>query len=58
MKIIVEITDEMFGKESIPFNNPIVRNGARGIVEREDGYIAVFNKTKKNEYKLPRRRNR
>lgn len=53
MNVIIEITDEMFGKKSIPFNNPKIRYGARGIIEREDGYIAVFNKKKKNEYKLP-----
>jgi len=53
MKVIVEITDEMLGEKSIPFNNPIIREGSRGIVEREDGLIAVFNKTNKNEYKLP-----
>lgn len=29
------------------------RRGARGIIIREDGKIAVFNKTLKNEYKLP-----
>lgn len=53
MNIITEITDEVFGMQSIPFNNPIVRYGARGIVKREDGLIAVFNKKAKNEYKLP-----
>lgn len=53
MNVIAEITDEMFGYKSIPFNNPKVRYGARGIVVREDGCIAVFNKKAKNEYKLP-----
>lgn len=53
MKVIVEITDEIFGKNPIPFNNPIIRNGARGIVKRRDGLIAIVNKVKKNEYKLP-----
>ncbi len=53
MKIIVEITDETFEKKSISFHNPTIRNGARGIVEREDGLIAILNKTNKNEYKLP-----
>lgn len=53
MNVIVEITDEMFGEKSIPFNQPEIRYGARGIVEREDGCIAIFNKKKKNEYKLP-----
>ena len=53
MNTIIEITDEMFGQKSIPFNNPKVRYGARGIVKREDGHIAVFYKKAKNEYKLP-----
>lgn len=53
MNVIVEITDEMFGNKSVEFNNPRVREGARGIVRREDGKIAVFNKKVKNEYKLP-----
>ena len=33
--------------------NPKLRLGARGIVIREDGKIAIFNKSNKNEYKLP-----
>lgn len=53
MNVIAKITDEVFGQKSIPFNNPRVRTGARGIVQREDGKIAVFNKKNKNEYKLP-----
>lgn len=53
MNIIAEITDEMFGIEPKPFNNPKIRYGARGIVKREDGLIAVFYKKAKNEYKLP-----
>lgn len=53
MNVICEITDECFGEQSIKFNNPYVRYGARGIVQREDGKIAVFNKKNKNEYKLP-----
>ena len=53
MNIIAVITDEMFGDKSIQFDNPKVRYGARGIVRREDGRIAVFNKKAKNEYKLP-----
>ena len=35
------------------FNNPYIRYGARGIVRRNDGKIAIFNKKNKNEYKLP-----
>lgn len=53
MDCIRILTDEDFGLKSIPFNNPRIRYGARGIVIREDGKIAIFNKTKKNEYKLP-----
>lgn len=34
-------------------NNSRLRLGARGIAIREDGKIAIFNKSNKNEYKLP-----
>lgn len=34
-------------------DNPRLRLGARGIVIREDGKIAIFSKSNKNEYKLP-----
>lgn len=53
MKIIVEITDETFGQKSVNFDNPYIRYGARGIIKRKDGKIAIVNKVKKNEYKLP-----
>lgn len=53
MNIITEIVDEMFGLGQVPFNNPKVRYGARGIVKKENGRIAVFYKKAKNEYKLP-----
>lgn len=53
MNTIIEITDEMFGEKSIAFKNPKIRRGARGIVQRKDGLIAIFNKKNKNEYKLP-----
>ena len=53
MNVIAEITDDMFEIEPIPFNNPKVRYGARGIVKTQDGLIAVFFKKAKNEYKLP-----
>jgi len=49
---IMEIKDEDFGLESVEFNNPRKRFGARGIVIK-DNEIAVFNKQLKNEYKLP-----
>lgn len=53
MNIITELTDETFGLVPVEFNNPIIRYGARGIIVREDGKIAVFYKKNKNEYKLP-----
>ena len=53
MKVIAEITDDMFGIKPISFNNPKIRYGARGIVKKQDGTIAVFCKRAKNEYKLP-----
>lgn len=53
MNTIVKITDEDFGDKSVEMNNPEVRYGARGIVQRKDGMIAIFNKLNKNEYKLP-----
>lgn len=53
MNVITEITDEVFGLEIQEFNNPYMRYGARGIVKRNDGKIAIFNKVNKNEYKLP-----
>lgn len=53
MKCIRVLKDEDFGLESVEFNNPSVRYGARGIIIREDGKIAIFNKSNKNEYKLP-----
>ena len=50
---ICKILDEDIGEKSIQMDNPQIRYGARGIVLREDGKIAVFNKSNKNEYKLP-----
>ena len=52
-KLIVRITDKDFGMEFCDMENPKLREGSRGIVIREDGKIAIFNKTNKNEYKLP-----
>ncbi len=46
-------TDEDFGIMPVEFKNPIKRNGARGIVVREDGKIAIINKVKENVFKLP-----
>ena len=53
MELICKITDEDIGEKNSIMENPKLRLGARGIVIREDGKIAVFNKSNKNEYKLP-----
>ena len=53
MELISRITDEDIGEKTINMENPKLRLGARGIVIREDGKIAIFNKSNKNEYKLP-----
>lgn len=52
-ELICEITDKEIGELPIEMKNPRLRLGARGIVIREDGKIAIFNKSNKNEYKLP-----
>ena len=52
MKKIV-ITDADFGLQDTPLDNPRTRFGARGIIQNDEGKIAVFNKQVKNEYKLP-----
>lgn len=53
MNLICKITDKDIGRQPIEMDNPRLRLGARGIVIREDGKIAIFNKSNKNEYKLP-----
>jgi len=53
MELIYKVTDNDIGEETIQINNPQIRFGSRGIVIREDGKIAIFNKSNKNEYKLP-----
>ena len=53
MSLICRITDKDIGEKQIELENPRVRLAARGIVIRDDGKIAVFNKANKNEYKLP-----
>jgi len=53
MKLICKITDKDLGLEYKKIKNPSLRLGARGIVIRDDGKIAIFNKSNKNEYKLP-----
>lgn len=52
-ELICKVLDEDIGEVSTKMNEPRLRRGARGIVVREDGKIAVFNKSNKNEYKLP-----
>ncbi len=53
MNCIKIVKDEDFGLKSVKFNNPKKRKGARGIVKRNDGKIAILYKSNMNEYKLP-----
>ncbi len=53
MECIKVITDKDFGLDEIELKNPKLRYASRGIVLRDDGKIAVFNKANMNEYKLP-----
>ena len=53
INLIGQIKDEDIGEESKPVEKCRQRFGARGIVLRDDGKIAVFNKALKNEFKLP-----
>ena len=53
MEIIANITDEIFGEVPAEMDNPKQRVGARGIVVREDGKIALFNEANKGDFKLP-----
>ena len=53
INLIAQIKDEDIGLESIGVEKFRQRYGARGIVIKEDGKIAVFNKSLKNEFKLP-----
>ncbi len=53
INLIAQIKDEDIGLESIEVQQFRQRYGARGIVIKEDGKIAVFNKALKNEFKLP-----
>lgn len=52
MKCINKLTDEDFGLDIVPFDNPRHRFGARGIVFNQDNKIAILNKSLENEYKL------
>lgn len=51
--LIDTITDENIGEKEVHVEKYRTRRASRGIVLREDGKIAVFNKANKNEYKLP-----
>ena len=53
MNLICKITDQDLGIEEKEMINPVTRTAARGIVVRDDGKIAIFNKVNKNEFKLP-----
>ena len=53
MNLICKLTDEDIGEKYIELENPRLWLGARGIVTRDDGKIAIFNKANKNEYELP-----
>lgn len=47
------IKNKDLGLKGKKLDNPRERISARGIIIREDGKIAIFNKSKKHEYKLP-----
>ena len=53
MKNIGLITNEDFNLEHVELDNPEIRTAARAIVINNEGKIAIFNKSNKNEYKLP-----
>ena len=52
MSILFELTDKDFGLEPKEMKDSKIRIAARGIVIRDDGKIAIQNKSNKNEYKL------
>ena len=53
INLIGQIRDEDIGEKSKIVETYRQRFGARGIVLRDDGKIAIFNKSLKNEFKLP-----
>ncbi len=53
MNLICKLTDNDIGETTNKFHEPEIRIGTRGIVLRDDGKTAIFNKSNKNEYKLP-----
>ena len=52
MSLLFKLTDEDFKLTPQEMNNFRIRLASRGIVLREDGKIALQNKSNKNEYKL------
>lgn len=52
MSLLFKLTDEDFGIEPQEMKSYRLRVAARGIVVRDDGKIAIQNKSNKNEYKL------
>ena len=52
MDLLFKITDKDFGIDPQKMNKYRVREASRGIVIRDDGKIAIQNKSKKNQYKL------
>ncbi len=52
MDILFKLTDKDFGIEPQEMNNYRLRIAARGIIIRDDGKIAIQNKSNKNEFKL------
>lgn len=52
MDIMFKLTDEDFNLVPKDMNNSRLRLAARGIVIRDDGKIAIQNKSNKNEFKL------
>ena len=52
MGLLFKLTDEDIGITPQEMNNYHIILAARGIVLREDGKIALQNKSNKNEYKL------
>lgn len=47
------VDDKDFGLELCELNNPVTRQATRAIVIRDDNKIALLNKVKKGECKLP-----
>lgn len=53
LNVICKLTDIDIGQNYNELVEPKVRLGARSIIRRNDGKIAIFSKSNKNEYKLP-----